>query len=574
MRLFEKVICFSKKSAAALILLAISIILSGCGKPQEGPNADFQEGPSLIFSTYLGGSIPFDAGSSAFTFAQNAACDTHGNTYVTGATQVSDLPVLNALQPAPSAGSTMSAFVAKYDTAGKLLWCTYLGGNKQSVGVGVTAMPDGGVAVAGLTTSDAPSPFPVKNAFQENNNGQSDYFVTVFNADGNLLYSTYLGGSGVEGEAGAVFADDSNNGNHIAADARGLLYITGETNSGSSEAIKFPITSNAIQSELGGSTDAFLCIIDPAKTGASSRIYSSFLGGRNEEKGHGITVNADGSQITMVGYTNSSNFPTTANAYRSYPAPSGYTSNGFITQFTSSVPGKSSSLYAARYSTYLGADSKESRDDTYAVALSPNGLIVATGRTQSADFPMIKSPVLTIYNRAPYLKPGTSNDEPYVVKISPSLSGEASLVYSTFMGGGSPTAGGGGAFCTSVAVGSDDITYAGGEVSSYGIEYLPYGKAVEAPSLFPYTKDALFAALQGEFDAMLMQISPNGAALAYSSFLGGGKSDRTYGLAVDSSGNRVITGLTFSSDFPLKNPAQTWPGNTGNQNAFITKIKK
>ena len=92
----------------------------------------------------------------------------------------------------------MSAFVAKYNPAGQLLWCTYLGGNNQSMGVGVAAMPNGGVAVVGITTSDA-SIFPTTNAYQPQNNGQSDYFVTVFNANGNLQYSTYLGGSGIEG---------------------------------------------------------------------------------------------------------------------------------------------------------------------------------------------------------------------------------------------------------------------------------------------------------------------------------------------------------------------------------------
>ena len=152
----------------------------------------------LVFSTYLGGSVPFVSGGNAFTFAQNAACDAQGNTYVTGATTVSDLPgTTNAYQPAPAPGSTMSAFVAKYNPAGQLLWCTYLGGNNQSMGVGVAAMPNGGVAVVGITTSDAS--FPTPNAYQPQNNGQSDYFVTVFDANGNLQYSTYLGGSGLEG---------------------------------------------------------------------------------------------------------------------------------------------------------------------------------------------------------------------------------------------------------------------------------------------------------------------------------------------------------------------------------------
>jgi hypothetical protein len=172
----------------------------------------------------------------------------------------------------------MSAFVAKYDPAGNLLWCTYLGGKQKSVGVGVAAMPDGGVAVAGLTTSDASGPFPAMNAFQAKNNGESDYFVTVFDASGSMRYSTYLGGSGVEGTPNAVFSDDNNNGNNVAVDARGLVYITGATNSGGGAgAIKFPVTQNAIQSDLGGKMDAFLAIIDPGKSGTSSLVYSSFL---------------------------------------------------------------------------------------------------------------------------------------------------------------------------------------------------------------------------------------------------------------------------------------------------------
>lgn len=177
--------------------------------------------------------------------------------------------------------------------------------------------------------------------------------------------------------------------------------------------------------------------------------------------------------------------------------------------------------------------------------------------------------VPSIYNSAPYLKPGTSGDEPYLVKIDPSLTGEASLVYSTFLGGGSATNGGETAFCTSVSVDSYGAAYVGGETSSLGVEYTP---SSEAPQLFPYTKDALFPALQGEFDAVLMQISRDGATLDYSTFFGGTDNDRTYGLAVDAAGNVVLTGLTFSDDFPLQNPAQTWPGNTSQSNAFVARF--
>ncbi len=550
------------------LLLCLSFV--GC-RGGSGSGGSGVSTPHLIFSTYLGGSKCCLPGCSALTFAQNAAIDTQGNSYVTGATTVCDLPVRNASQPKPAANSALSAFVAKYDPAGTPLWCTYLGGDNQSLGIGVAVMPDGGVAVAGLTSSDASGPFPTMNAFQKNYNGQTDYFVTVFDASGDMRYSTYLGGSGVEGTSQG-FTDDNNSGNNVAVDAQGLVYITGSTDSaGGAGAIPFP-TQNAIQPNLGGSTDAFLSIIDPGQSGRSSLVYSSFLGGEDNEKGHAVAVNATGSRITVVGYTESSNFPTTTNAYRSNPAPPGYTSNGFVSQFTSSLPGESASQYTTHYSTYLGADASDARDDTYAVALDPKGLIVATGRTMSADFPMTGPDLPSIYNSAPYLKPGTSGDEPYLVKIDPSLTGAASLVYSTFLGGGSATNGGETAFCTSAAVDSNAAAYVGGETSSLGVEYTPSSVPVEAPSLFPYTKDALFPALQGNYDAILMQISPDGATLDYSTFFGGKDNDRTYGLAVDPAGNVVLTGLTFSSDFPLQNPAQTWPGNIGQSNAFVARF--
>src|SRR5208337_4846416 len=243
--------------------------------------------PDLVFSTYLGGA----AGSNPLTFAQNAACDALGNIYVTGATQVSDLPVLNAYQPTPAPGSTESAFVAKYNSAGQLLWCTYLGGNNQSMGIGVAATPNGGVAVVGITTSNGSGSFPTTlNAFQSKNNGQSDYFVTVFNAQGKLQYSTYLGGSGLEGGVGQtpgqiIFTDDSNSGKCVAVDANGLIYVAGMTTSGGgSGAIKFPVTPNALQSNLAGSTNASLSILDPTKSGAASLVYSSFLGGDRDNQ--------------------------------------------------------------------------------------------------------------------------------------------------------------------------------------------------------------------------------------------------------------------------------------------------
>ncbi len=560
------------RTPTSFLLLLIAILGGGYSSAQGQPLRSARPAARLVFSTYLGGKTPCVANGSPLTFGQNAACDAQGNTYVTGATQVSDLPVLNAYQSRPAAGSTMSAFVAKYDPRGQLLWCTYLGGDQQNMGTGVAAMPDGGVAVAGVTSADARGPFPLMNAYQRQNNGQSDYFVTVFDANGNLRYSTYLGGSGVEGTPGSVFTDDNSNGNSVAADAAGRVYVTGTTSSGGGQrAIKFPVTSNAIQSDISGDADAFLCIIDPAQSGADSLVYSSFLGGDKDDKGHSVAVEAHGRHITAAGYTKSRNFPTTDNAYRKDPAPHGYISNGFVAQFRSSHPGSPSSTYTRHYVTYLGANASDARDDTYGMVLDPTGLIVATGRTQSKDFPMTKGGKPSIFNSAKYLKAGTSNDEPYLVKIDTSLHGEASLVYSTFLGGGSADGQWGG-FCTSVGVDARGAAYVAGESNAPGKLYVPSNQPAEAPQKFPYTQNALFPTRQGSWDAIFMQIDPTGAQLDYSTYLGGKDGDRAYGLAVDPGGNVVLSGLTFSSDFPTKNAAQPWPDNRGCQNAFVTKF--
>ncbi len=563
-------------SPVAWLLLAIAAILGGgYASAQAQALRSAGQTPHVVFSTYLGGSVPFVPHSSALTFAQNAACDAQGNTYVTGATTVSDLPgTTNAFQPSPAQYSTMSAFVAKYNPAGQLLWCTYLGGNNQSMGVGVAAMPNGGVAVVGITTSDASGPFPTSiTAYQPQNNGQSDYFVTVFDANGNLQYSTYLGGSGIEGGVNAgppiSLPDDSNSGNGVAVDANGLVYVGGMTASSG-----FPVTANALQSHLAGTMNACLCIIDPTQSGQNSLVFSSFLGGNHDTQGHSVAVNPSGSNITVAGFTTSSkDFPTTANAYRSSAPHDGFAascSNGFVTQIQSSQPGSPSSVYTLLYSTYLGADSSTARDDVYGMTLDPTGLIVATGRTQSAGFPMTQGGP-SIFNSASYLQEGVSGDEPYLVKINPALNGTASLVYATFLGGGSAT-GAWGSFCTSVGVDAQGTVYVAGETYATGGQYVPSGQPVEAPQEFPYTPNALLTALQGSFDAIFMQIAPGGATLGYSTYLGGTLSDRTYGLAIDPTGNVVLAGLTFSKDFPVVNPAQKWPGIKGVQNAFVTKF--
>lgn len=543
--------------------LVLALVASISSHAQSQPPSQAQGKPSLIFSTTLGG-LNCNCDNPR-TFAENTGSDAAGNTYVTGATRVLDLPVLHAFQPQPATGASMTAFVAKLDPSGKLLWLTYLGGDNQTMGEGLAVLPDGGVAVDGITSSDESEPFPTLNAFQDTNaGGDADYFVSVFDKDGNLRYSTYFGGSDAEGSG---FVDNNSNGNNLAADAHGLVYLVGTTASSD-----FPRTANALQPALNGSSDAIVAVFNPSESGADSLIYSSFLGGSANEKGHGAAVDATGGLITAVGYTDSCDFPTTDNAYRKKHPPNGWVSNGFVAQFTSSKPGDPTSEYQFRYSTYLGGNTDQAREDAYGVAVDHNGIIAVTGRTVSPDFP---TTIPSVYPSAPYLGLDKSNDQPYMVKIDPSREKKASLIYGTYLGGGADHsfALGGGGFGTSIGVDSHGNVSVAGEISSLGIEYTYDTMNYVAPRKFPYTQDALIPAFQGGGqDSILMQIPPSGAWLAYSTYLGGSGDDRAYGLAVDPDGNVVVTGVTSSADFPLKNPAQVFPHVPGQQNAFITKF--
>src|SRR5262249_28392385 len=85
-----------------------------------------------------------------------------------------------------------------------------------------------------------------------------------------------------------------------------------------------------------------------------------------------------------------------------------------------------------------------------------------------------------------------------------------------------------------------------------------------------------FAPLQtinrgGKYDAFVTKINAAGSGIVYSTYLGGGGEDSGHGIAVDSSGNAFVTGITNSQDFNTRNAFQ--PTITGlAEDAFISKI--
>ncbi|HEY0729907.1 MAG TPA: SBBP repeat-containing protein, partial [Pyrinomonadaceae bacterium] len=192
-------------------------------------------------------------------------------------------------------GGTNDVFVAKLDATGGVLdYSTLLGGSGIDIGNGIAVNASGNAYVTGFSDS---LNFPVTpGAFQTVKAVAADAFVTELSASGNaLVYSTYLGGDGIDAANG------------IALDAAGNASIAGLTLS-----TDFPTTADAIQSDLRGDGDAFVTRLNATGTGL---VFSSYLGGGSGDSARDIWVDSAGS-IYLAGVTGSADFPITPGAFQ------------------------------------------------------------------------------------------------------------------------------------------------------------------------------------------------------------------------------------------------------------------
>lgn len=316
-------------------------------------------GSALVYSTYLGGrALPgLDPTIAGDDVGQSLAVDSAGSVYVTGRTVSSTFPVTAGAFQTTSQDTThllSNTFVSKLNPDGtSVVYSTYLGGTADSRGNSIAVDASGAAYVAGETGGGA---FPTTSgAFQTASSG-GDAYVTKLNAAGTaLVYSTYLGGSGVD-HAGA-----------IAVDAADVAYVAGTTASSN-----FPVTPGALQTAFaGGDSDAFASKLNATGT---ALVYSTYLGGTAAEDANGIAVDLTGF-ADVAGRTSSTNFPTTPDAAQ--PALSG-SSDGFVIRIdpTGSAPD---------YSTYLGGSDAEVAT---AIAVDGTGSAYVTGTTFSRDFPV------------------------------------------------------------------------------------------------------------------------------------------------------------------------------------------
>jgi hypothetical protein len=451
-------------------------------------------GAALVYSTYLGA----NGGDQGF----GVAVDSAGNAYVTGQAGSLDFPITT--EAAKSAtGPYTQVFVTKLNSSGSTLaYSTFVGGTGTDAGNAIAVDAGGNAYVTGQTTSND---FPVtQSAAQTTPGGAQDAFLFKLSPAGTLTYSTYIGGS------------SNDYGTGVAVDSSGNAYVAGSTNSPDFRA------SGRIGNVPGG-MDVFVTKVNRA---GSAFLYSTLLGGSNNDYATGIAIDAAGSAY-LTGYTSSSDFPVTNGAYQMLL---GGSYDAFVAKLNQSGSGLT-------YATYLGGSNY---DYGYAIAVDAAGSAYVTGSTQSTDFP-----VSTAFQN---VLEGSPNA--FVTKLNPS---GTALAYSTYLGGSNSDYGYG------IAVDAAGSAYVTGSTSS--------------PN-FPVTQGAVQATWPGYYyynTAFVTKLYPSGSTLQYSTYLGGSNSDQGRAIAVGS-GYVVVAGSTMSTDFTGASLGFQKTLANGAQNVFVAKI--
>lgn len=315
-----------------------------------------QDGASLSYSTYLGGS----AGSSTGT---GIGVNVFGQTFVAGMTSATNFPTIGGgLSPTYNGGAS-DGFVSLLSTSGSsLLVSTFLGGSQFDSINGLALDRSDFVYVTGRTES---SNFPVTfGAFQPALSGGADAFITKLEGDlSALVYSTYLGGTG------------NDEGESIRIDSSFSACIVGY-----SESTDFPVTPGAFQTTFGGVRDAF---VTKLSADGRSLIFSTYLGGAGSDTGNAVAVDSSG-HVFAAGVTDSANFPITPTV-----VPSSLT--GTTDWFISMLSADGSELLV---SYYLGGTASQ---QARGVAVDGQGAVYVVGETASGDFPVSLGAFQTTY---------------------------------------------------------------------------------------------------------------------------------------------------------------------------------
>lgn len=307
---------------------------------------------TLNYSTFIGGS-GWEEGS-------NITVDSNQNAYITGymheipnAPYNNDFPIINAFDNSYNGNDEI--FISKISPNGSnLIFSTFFGGTNNELGSDIILDSMSDYYLTGDTQSIN---FPISSGAYDTNKSYTDIFVSKMNTSGNsLVFSTFIGGS------------DKDVGNCLDIDSNNNIYVVGFT-----ESLNYPTQNPLYNSHGGGELDA---ILTKLSNNGSSLLFSSFIGGSNDENGYGIKVNSI-NEAYITGYTKSTDFPIFA--------PLNSTLNGSNDVFILALDSSCTSL---KFSTFYGGSGSEG---ARGIDIDENDNIFILGTTSSLDLPIINA---------------------------------------------------------------------------------------------------------------------------------------------------------------------------------------
>ncbi len=470
--------------------------------------------PVIVYSTYMGG--------SASDRIDAVRLSSTGLLYVAGQTTSTDFPTLNGAYNNGNAGVT-DVFVAIIDTTASgnfaLVYSSYVGGANVDTAQGLAVDSNGNVYVAGTTNS---ANFPTAgNAFQTAPPASTYTACFVFELNPNiyggssLLYSTYLGGT---------TGSDSMGG--LTLDALGNIYVIGTARS-----TDFPVTSSAYATIQYGSQDAFIAELNP---NSASLLYSTYIGGQNDDVGQAIVAAGPPGQVYFAANTQSPDFPMAGYSYKN-------SLSGAVDMVLGLMDLTQSGSKSLVYATYFGGSDL---DEARGIAVDAVGNLLVTGYTMSSDFPVTGDSVQSVYG---------GNGDAFVSVVNPAALGF--VLYSTYLGGS-----------------DGDVGYAVGGDAAGNVYVTGYTLSGD----FPTTLNAPQAQWGQGIDVFVTKLKPGvsgEAGLQYSTYIGGENVNVGYGLAVASDGTAYVVGSTEGLWPVWPNPSQGSYGG-GSSDGFVLVMSK
>ncbi|MCE7735362.1 MAG: hypothetical protein GPJ54_10825, partial [Candidatus Heimdallarchaeota archaeon] len=392
-------------------------------------------------------------------------------------------------------------------------------GFPEDLGLSIASDSQNNIIIGGATTREM---YPVQNGFNNTFGGTQDGFVTKMSEDGEIIWSTFIGGSKDDVVTSIVIGNDDS------------VYVNGYT-----ESFNFPITPSAFQLNFGGSRDVFLMKFDPQ--GVLN--WSTYVGG---EKREGSFSDGGGGKnnlaldskenIILSGTTSSDDFPIN---FPYQPNFGGGTSDAFLSMFNNSGE--------QIWSTYIGGSFSDIGAD---LTIDGQDNIIIVGKTESPDFPVLNpfDPTLS-----------ETTQDGFVSKFS----SQGNLLWSTHQGGdiciSSAPCGGGGSTMTPNAV----VTNAMGHIIVGSTSAL-----VDNPTPNGYQKT-----FQGGANGYISKYDENGT-LFYGSYYGESGRNEIIDLQIDANDNLLVALLSSDDTIAVKNSYYSFPRDGSNFGAEDPRLLK